>query len=424
MSFSVRASALFAFVGLSSGIALAAEPSSVGSEIRFDDSTVLDLGFIFEPSMERETRLGEFNLAIEGLAKSVEFIIEDDVHARGLLNVTGEDSVFISVDEEDTVGLSEINIFDSAFVELQLGGVNPDPQGKTLEDVQTDVFFIEDDIELRVRDALGGGVINAYLLRAGIDANLRSPRGSEGFVVTASQVGAFMDRVRGSGGDDAIDLGAGSDIARGRQGADVIFGGAGQDRLFGNAGADRLYGGEDSDFLHGGRGDDVLDGGPGNDVITMGGFAPRGSGQSTVIYSGGGDVVVDFDTNGRDGSEGESTFDTLDIQWPGFERVLSTGADFVAFATELESDGDTDTDAFIANGTDLVFDFGDGENFIILLDVIEPEDSDSSVIDLTRSDFIVDLDQVGSVDVIEVGESDGDPADVAFVMPDVSFLRR
>ncbi|MEL6760541.1 MAG: hypothetical protein AAFP04_09075, partial [Myxococcota bacterium] len=187
MSFSVRASALFAFVGLSSGIALAAEPSSVGSEIRFDDSTVLDLGFIFEPSMERETRLGEFNLAIEGLAKSVEFIIEDDVHARGLLNVTGEDSVFISVDEEDTVGLSEINIFDSAFVELQLGGVNPDPQGKTLEDVQTDVFFIEDDIELRVRDALGGGVINAYLLRAGIDANLRSPRGSEGFVVTASQ---------------------------------------------------------------------------------------------------------------------------------------------------------------------------------------------------------------------------------------------
>ncbi|MEL6760434.1 MAG: hypothetical protein AAFP04_08500, partial [Myxococcota bacterium] len=225
-------------------------------------------------------------------------------------------------------------------------------------------------------------------------------------------------------GNDAIDLGAGSDIARGRQGADVIFGGAGQDRLFGNAGADRLYGGEDSDFLHGGRGDDVLDGGPGNDVITMGGFAPRGSGQSTVIYSGGGDVVVDFDTNGRDGSEGESTFDTLDIQWPGFERVLSTGADFVAFATELESDGDTDTDAFIANGTDLVFDFGDGENFIILLDVIEPEDSDSSVIDLTRSDFIVDLDQVGSVDVIEVGESDGDPADVAFVMPDVSFLRR
>lgn len=68
---------------------------------------------------------------------------------------------------------------------------------------------------------------------------------------TAEQVFSYQgnDNVFGGGGDDALNLGAGSDFG---------VGGEGDDRIFGN---------DDNDLINGGAGDDFVNGGAGNDLV-------------------------------------------------------------------------------------------------------------------------------------------------------------
>ncbi|MGF1508554.1 MAG: hypothetical protein ACFB9M_03525 [Myxococcota bacterium] len=141
--------------------------------------------------------------------------------------------------------------------------------------------------------------------------------------------------------------------------------------------------------------------------------------QRTFRYKGGGDFIFDFDTNGFDGTEGERSFDQLRIRLPGFEDDLSTGSDLVRYATSIERDGDGNTDAFVVDGRHLILDFGDGFDFLVLVDVIEPPSSRSRSPDLRLDDFITNPEIPGSVDFLEMGASDGDHPE--FTVPPIPF---
>ncbi|WP_049750329.1 calcium-binding protein [Synechococcus sp. CC9311] len=96
------------------------------------------------------------------------------------------------------------------------------------------------------------------------------------------------DGILGDNGNDYIDGGEGNDYLDGGTGNDLMFGASGDDRMWGGDGHDSMYAGEGRDILSGGNGNDVLDGGQGNDVLT------GGSGADTFVFSGGMDVVKDF----------------------------------------------------------------------------------------------------------------------------------
>src|SRR5215217_1169308 len=83
----------------------------------------------------------------------------------------------------------------------------------------------------------------------------------------------------GSGGPDRL---------RGTGGADALFGLGGNDRVLARGGADRAVGGNGNDTVDGSFGVDRIDGGPGNDTIA-GGSAPDtvdcGPGTDTVFVN-------------------------------------------------------------------------------------------------------------------------------------------
>ena len=81
------------------------------------------------------------------------------------------------------------------------------------------------------------------------------------------------------GRDDGYFGFAANTIVYGSRKADLINLREGDERAFGFAGNDTLVGGD---------GDDTLDGGTGNDTLT------GGAGADTFIYSGGNDVITDF----------------------------------------------------------------------------------------------------------------------------------
>jgi Ca2+-binding RTX toxin-like protein len=76
--------------------------------------------------------------------------------------------------------------------------------------------------------------------------------------------------------------------------ADQIWGLGGQDTLHGYDGDDILTGGADNDILFGDAGNDRLNGGAGKDRLT------GGAGADTFIYSGGNDIITDFNAGEGD----------------------------------------------------------------------------------------------------------------------------
>lgn len=146
--------------------------------------------------------------------------------------------------------------------------------------------------------------------------------------------GDGADVVRGGSGADRADGGAAEDMIFGGLGTDQLSGGTGDDVIFGNADADTISGGSGEDMLDGGAGEDRLDGGQGNDQL-------RGGSQSDVfVYAPSGDVdtILDF----RHG------LDVLDLTSFGFASASE--------ALALASD----------RGSNLAFDFGDGDELIVL----------------------------------------------------------
>ncbi|MFM9267179.1 DUF192 domain-containing protein [Tychonema sp. BBK16] len=76
-----------------------------------------------------------------------------------------------------------------------------------------------------------------------------------------------FDFLLGSPNSDLIRGFAGNDNIQGLGGNDLIYGGQGDDLLAGNEGADTLAGGQGSDTIYGGQGDDVINGDRGQDLL-------------------------------------------------------------------------------------------------------------------------------------------------------------
>jgi Ca2+-binding RTX toxin-like protein len=95
----------------------------------------------------------------------------------------------------------------------------------------------------------------------------------------------------GTGGEDSLNGGNGSDVLNGLGGhdllvggnaSDMLYGGSGNDILVGENGNDQLFGGDGRDLLAGGNGSDRLEGGAGADIFQFG-------------QGGGSDIVTDFE---------------------------------------------------------------------------------------------------------------------------------
>lgn len=97
---------------------------------------------------------------------------------------------------------------------------------------------------------------------------------------------AGNDKLRGDGGNDLLSGGIGADVLLGGEGSDRLDAGAGADTLDGAAGGDHLSGGDGDDYMVGGDGADRLDGGSGNDKLY------GGTGRDVVVGWGGHDTLV------------------------------------------------------------------------------------------------------------------------------------
>ena len=127
----------------------------------------------------------------------------------------------------------------------------------------------------------------------------------DGRFVGSWQPGAVSTlRVAGGAGDDVIRLDVGVSVParlEGGRGDDTLVGGAGNDTLVGLEGHDLLVGGDGDDALDGSLGDDTLVGGRGDDTL-MGG---RGNDLADYADSPEGvDVTLDDAKNDRDGLGG------------------------------------------------------------------------------------------------------------------------
>lgn len=168
--------------------------------------------------------------------------------------------------------------------------------------------------------------------------------------------GAGDDRLSGGDGFDLLLGGAGNDELSGGNGDDKLYGESGDDRLSGDDGFDTLFGGEGDDKLLGGVGNDKLEGDAGNDTVEGGSGSDRvGGGLGNDVLSGGkgfddlyGDAGNDLLRGGAGDDQliGGAGRDTLD-GGAGLDKLLGGGgADQFLFTS--------------TNGSDLVFDFGNG----------------------------------------------------------------
>lgn len=78
------------------------------------------------------------------------------------------------------------------------------------------------------------------------------------------------DTIRGFAGNDTIQGFGGNDQIFGDRDNDLLAGNEGADTLSGGQGSDTIYGGQESDWMFGDRGSDLLVGGEGMDILTGG----------------------------------------------------------------------------------------------------------------------------------------------------------
>ena len=78
------------------------------------------------------------------------------------------------------------------------------------------------------------------------------------------------DTIRGFAGNDTIQGLGGNDLIFGDRENDLLAGNEGADTLSGGQGSDTIYGGQGDDWMFGDRGNDLLVGGEGTDILTGG----------------------------------------------------------------------------------------------------------------------------------------------------------
>ncbi|EAW38371.1 hypothetical protein L8106_10116 [Lyngbya sp. PCC 8106] len=154
-----------------------------------------------------------------------------------------------------------------------------------------------------------------------------------------------------NGNNNWVFAGKGDDIIEGRFGADTIFGDIGNDIINANAGNDLIFGNNDQDQINAGNGDDTIFGGQGNDDIDagigndlifgdIGNDRLRGGGGSDqfVIGSGfGTDVISDYG-NGTDRILLQGGITEADLDFVEADIVEGSGIDMSII---LRSTGET-----------------------------------------------------------------------------------
>jgi Ca2+-binding RTX toxin-like protein len=191
--------------------------------------------------------------------------------------------------------------------------------------------------------------------------------------------GDLNDRMFGDAGNDSLNGQGGNDSVHGGEGNDTLLGDGFNDSLYGDRGNDSLDGGTQDDWLEGGAGNDTLLGGNGIDVLLGGEDADlirAGSGNDSADGGEGNDSVygdVGRDTilggDGADALFGEDDVDSV-VGGSGADTisggrggdVLTGGDDADVFTYQLVSNSYTK----VAGGVDLITDFQDGLDLIIL----------------------------------------------------------
>jgi uncharacterized delta-60 repeat protein len=185
--------------------------------------------------------------------------------------------------------------------------------------------------------------------------------------------GEAMDTLYGGEDSDTLQGNAGDDWLSGNKGADFLDGGAGVDTLFGGQDSDTLQGGADNDELCGNVGADLLEGNDGNDLLYGGQDHDTVSGNNgdDIIYGDRGNDLLDGNVANDivNGGEGNDTLDGGE----GDDQLFGDAGDDVLFGA-----GGNDTltggegqDQFIltpGSGSNLITDFTDGEDVIVLED--------------------------------------------------------
>ncbi len=200
------------------------------------------------------------------------------------------------------------------------------------------------------------------------------------------------DYLYGNEGDDSILGGRGNDYLVGDSVLDVstdtsndtIYGGAGEDRLLGGAGKDRLLGGAGNDFLYGGNGDDELFGNSGDDYL----FGNEGSDKliggngNDSLYGGNG--LSNF-SDARDTLNGGSGEDFL---------VGDMGNDILIGGSSADRFGFLGGREFVSEflGVDIIRDFGDGEDRILLAKTVFANLSGDTDSVIERNEFVAVID--------------------------------
>ncbi|MCT7991572.1 Calx-beta domain-containing protein [Laspinema olomoucense] len=195
--------------------------------------------------------------------------------------------------------------------------------------------------------------------------------------LTAESFGAGNDIVYGNEGNDIAYGGSGNDVLFGNEGNDNLFGNRGNDVLYGGQGDDTAYAGQDNDQVFGDKGNDVLFGNLGNDFVNggEGNDLLLGNEGSDLIDGGsGGDIIYGGQDN--DTIRGEDGDDLLfgdkgdDVIFGGVGSNTLTGgqgSDQFVISPGL---------GFLQQTRNLITDFTDGQDFLLLADGITFDDLD------------------------------------------------
>jgi len=241
---------------------------------------------------------------------------------------TGVDTITDFNPSEDTINLKGFggieNVSRLSVTEVDGGTVISAGEGNTLL------------LEGVTPDQLGVGNVT-------IDGEALSPgtSGSDlssviGDLTEVSDEASADITLKGRGGSDTLEGGAGDDILEGRGGKDTLDGGAGDDILKGGKGADTLAGGAGDDLLQGGGGDDILAGGAGDDLLKGGGGRDTlegGAGDDTLVGGGGADTFVQ--------NFSEPGADTITDFKPGQDTINFSGLNDLENISVEEADGGT-----------------------------------------------------------------------------------
>ena len=202
------------------------------------------------------------------------------------------------------------------------------------------------------------------------------------------QGNAGDDWLSGNKGADFLDGGDGVDILFGGQDGDTLQGGADNDELFGNVGVDLLEGNDGNDLLHGGQSDDTLSGNSGDDTV----HGDRGN--DLLDGNVGNDIL--------NGGEGDDTLDGGE----GDDQLMGDAGDDVLFGAVGNDTltGGEGSDRFIltaVSGSNLITDFTDGEDLIVLEDgltfeQLTLEDSQNATIVKFNEEILATLNGVES----------------------------